>query len=137
MLHMSIPTGHVLPAGASLVVAAVRSWHEARRRELPVQQHIYQTLAPHDCGMLAPVLDSLIRFFETTRHRPLSVGSADALTPDEQTLVEILQGTDDNAPPLASDGSLFRDAVWSARIMIRKVLADALHLRAREAVAFA
>lgn len=91
----------------------------------------------HDCGMLAPVFDSLIRFFETTRRRPLSVGSADALTQDEQTLVEILEGPDERSPSLSPESSLFRGAVWAARIMIRKVLADALHHRAREVVVFA
>lgn len=134
---MSIPSGHALPAGASLVVAAIRSWHDARRRELPVQQHLYRTLAPHDCGMLAPVLDSLIRFFETTIRRPLAVGSAEALTRDEQTLVDILRCADDRKPSAPPDGSPFRWAVWSARIMIGKVLADAFRIRGAEEAAFA
>ena len=136
MLHISMPPTHAVPAGASLVVAAIRSWHEARRRALPVQQHLYRTLAPHDCGMLAPVLDSLIRFFETTIRRPLAVGSADALTSDEQALVDILQCADDRKPPAPTEGLPFLWAVWSARIMIRKVLADAFRIRGGAEVVF-
>ncbi len=85
--------------------------------------------------MLAPVLDSLIRFFESAIRRPLTVGFADALTSDEQMLVEILQDDADRKPQAPADASPFRWAVWSSRIMIRKVIADALHIRARGQVA--
>lgn len=137
MLHKSILSAPALPARTSLVVAAIRSWHEARRRQLPVQQQLYRTLEPHDCGMLAPVLDSLIRFFETTIRRPLAVGSAEALTPDERQLVDILEAADEKRPPASAEAPSFKWAVWSARIMISKVFADALRIRAQDCIAFA
>ncbi len=134
MLHMSMQPIHAMPTGAHLIVAAVRSWHDARRRNIPVQPHLYSALAPHDCGMLAPVLDSLIRFFESSVRRPLHVGSAEILTADEQMLVNILHGAEERAQRPASPEAhalAFKWAVWSARIMVVKVFGDALQLRAR------
>lgn len=135
MLHMSMLP---VPARTELLIVALRSWHDARRRALPVQQHLYRALDPLECGMLAPVFASLMRFLENAIRRPVNIGSSAGLSPDEEALIALMEDTDHAGPRRLSDipaCASLKCAVWSARIMLRKVLSDALRIRGLQAAA--
>lgn len=94
---------------AILIPAAARAWRRARDERSPVQQALYAALHPLRCGMLAPVLDSLLTLYETDAGRRLRVG-------DEHDLLRLLAREDDPAPGAALD-----TALRSTRIMMRVV----------------
>ncbi|QWT16582.1 hypothetical protein [Sphingobium xenophagum] len=140
MLHMSIHPVPAVPARTELLIVALRSWHDARRLALPVQQHLYRALDPLECGMLAPVFASLMRFLENAIRRPVHIGSSAGLSADEEVLIALM---DDDEPPahsrpahLPSCPSL-KWAVWSTRIMLRKVLTDAVRIHGPHPRAYA
>lgn len=75
-----------------LVTAAVRCWRAARDEGEPVQQTLHAMLARHDCGMLAPVFDSLMVLCEAALGRPIAVGER-ASSEDERLLIGLLAGS--------------------------------------------
>lgn len=84
-------TEAVCDSGA-LVTAATRCWRKARDGGEPVQQSLYAMLALHDCGMLAPVFDSLMTLCEAALGRRIAVGSI-FLSQDELLLLGLLDGS--------------------------------------------
>jgi hypothetical protein len=76
----------------ALVTAAARCWRVARDGGEPIQQSLHAMLAPHDCGMLAPVFDSLMTLCEAALGRPITVGGV-ALSEDERLLLGLLDGS--------------------------------------------
>lgn len=96
------PARFALPVNAMLLVAA-RSWRAARDARAPVQPSLARALGRYDCPMLAPVLDSLMRFYEDALGRPVMVGAGPlhgegvtgdgALTLDERLLLGLLDGS--------------------------------------------
>lgn len=88
----SIARQDVIYDSASLVTAAARCWREARDDGEPTQRTLYEMLAPDDCGMLAPVFDSLMTLCETALGRKIVVGGA-KVSDDELLLLGLLDGS--------------------------------------------
>lgn len=85
-------------------------------------------LAHHDCGMLAPVFDSLMTFYEAALGRPVLVGRAPGLSVDEHLLVGLLDGSRPrNGCINCAEGqaAALDCAICSARIMLALTLARA------------
>lgn len=72
--------------------------------------------------MLAPVLDSLIGFYELALGRPLAVGRAEALSDDERLLLGLVNGGGRIFCCAQGSEALFACALCSARIMLKLVL---------------
>lgn len=103
-----------------LVTAAARCWRKARDLGAPVQQRLYAMLAPSNCDMLAPVLDSLMTLYEAALGRKIAVGGA---TPseDELRLLGMLDGTTPRRTCIdCAEGpaSALDCAICSTRIML-------------------
>lgn len=111
---------------ADLLVGAARCWRKARDQGRPVQPCLFGLLSPQDCGMLAPVLDSVMTLWEASLGRHLTVGQRDRLSEDERLLLELFDGTRTPAPRPDSDAAMARSfdcALCSARIMMKRVMA--------------
>lgn len=76
-----------------IILAAARCWREARDLGLPVQPRLARALAAGNRVILAPVLDSLLFFYEAALGRPFRSGST-APSEDELVLVSLLEGSD-------------------------------------------
>ncbi len=89
--HFSSPAPQAVPA--AILIDATRCWRDARDNSQSVQPCLSRALAVHDCAMLAPVLDSLISFYEAALGRPIAVGDAMAMSDDEHLLLGLLDGS--------------------------------------------
>ncbi|MCE7797439.1 hypothetical protein LWE61_12825 [Sphingobium sufflavum] len=107
---------------------AARCWREARDAGAAVQPCLFGLLSPHDCGMLAPVLDSVMTLWEAALGRGLATGEPDRLSEDERLLLGLFDGTRQWRPCVgeAADGSGMASsldcALCSARIMMGRVM---------------
>lgn len=75
--------------------------------------------------MLAPVFDGVLRLFECVMRGPVSAASPDHLSAEERILIMLLDAADH--PPKAPTTDLFSIfdwSLWSARLMIDKVLSE-------------
>jgi hypothetical protein len=90
--HFSPPTQDDV-ASSTLLIGAARCWREARDRGELAQPRLSDMLEAHDCGVLAPVLDSLCLFYEDSLGRPMAVGEALTLSGDELRLLGLVDGT--------------------------------------------
>jgi hypothetical protein len=83
-------------------------------------------LAPRDCAMLAPALDSLCLFYETALGRPMTVGQALTLSDDEQLLLGLMDGSRPRQCPDCPKGvALALDcALWSTHIMLALTIGE-------------
>ena len=109
---------------AAVLIDATRCWRRARDAGDPIQPCLARTLAVHDCAVLAPVVDSLIRYYEAALGRPIAIGSAKALSRDEHLLLGLLDGSTPRAclacPERAAIG--LDCALCSTRIMLALAL---------------
>lgn len=108
-----------------LVPAAARCWRAARDEGEPVQQTLHAMLARHDCGMLAPVFDSLMTLCEAALGRPIAVGARKALSDDERLLVGLLDGSNPRRACIdcaEGPGHALDCALCSTRIMMAMTL---------------
>lgn len=118
------------PRARSLIIAAARRWRAARDRGEAVQPALFATLDPAGCGVLAPVLDSLIGLFEASSGRAFRVArsSGRRLSRDERKLLAMLEEADEagrSLPFMRADrrlGSAMQIAIRSTQIMIRHAL---------------
>ena len=119
MIHVTVTSPATLAALDELVTAAARCWRTARDERAPVQQQLYALLDPLDCGMLAPVFDSLLTLCEAALGRKIAVGGA-APSGDEHLLLGLLDGSQLRHARIAcSEGmaAAFDCAIRSTRIM--------------------
>lgn len=122
-----------LPSGVrDLVTTATRCWRAARDDGGPVQQRLHALLAPRDCGMLAPVFDSLASLCEAALGRPITVGRSAELSNDERLLIGLLDGSKPRHACIdCAEGaaSALDCAICSTRIMIALTIRpdDRLH----------
>ena len=77
---------------ADLLKAGARCWRSARDTGAPVQQQLHAVLVRRGCGILAPVLDSLLLLCEAALGRSIVVGTA-MLSTDERLLIGLVDGT--------------------------------------------
>lgn len=117
--HFS-PASREATAPAAILINAARCWREARDGGHSIQPCLSRTLAAHDCTMLAPVLDSLIRFYEAALDRSITVGAAMALSEDEHLLLGLLDGSRPRACIACPEGAAtaLDCALCSTRIMM-------------------
>lgn len=92
--HFSPPTFHPSTEAPVplILVDAMRCWRQARDNEDIVQPCLSRTLAPHDCELMVPALESLCLFYEAALGRPISVGGAQELSDDETRLICLVAG---------------------------------------------
>lgn len=118
MAHLSSPS--VPSSDAGILIEAARCWRKARDAGQPVQPSLARHLAERGHAMLAPVLDSLIRFYESALRRPMIAGEAMILSADETHLLGMLRDprtcTVPDCPDAAARG--LRCALCSTRIML-------------------
>lgn len=107
----------------SIILVSARLWREARDTGLAIQPHLFATLAPEGGGVLAPVIDSLMHFYEIVLRRPMRVGRAGSMSPDEDLLLDLLTGTKQRRDAFGNTGGMghaFDAALISTQIMVRK-----------------
>lgn len=105
----------------ALLIDAARRWRCARDAGQAVQPALFDTLAPRDCGVLAPVFDSLLRLSEGALGRRFSTGADGWISEDELLLLSLVQGARPPSPPFGRPSrlaGLLDCAVRSARIML-------------------
>jgi hypothetical protein len=110
----------------SIILASIRRWREARDTGLSVQPHLFVSLAQEGCGMLAPVIDSLMHFYEMALRRPVRVGRDGTMSHDEDLLLDLLTGVKHSRDCFRSIGTMghaFDTALLSTRIMVGKAFA--------------
>jgi hypothetical protein len=106
---------------SAILIDATRCWRAARDMGDRVQPCLSRMLARCDCPMLAPVLDSLLSFYELAVGRPLQTGHADLVTHDEYRLVGLVDGSLPRRSCLSCPENAARGldcAICSARIMM-------------------
>ena len=117
-----VANGASPPSPASkLVTSAVRCWRSARDCGAPVQQALHAMLVRQDCGMLAPVFDSLMTFYEAALGRSIVVGRALNLSVDEHLLLGLLDGSRPRRVCIncaEGQAAALDCAICSARIML-------------------
>ncbi|MCG2841610.1 hypothetical protein L6Q21_11525 [Sandaracinobacter sp. RS1-74] len=77
----------------ALLTAAARCWSAARGIGAAPQPRLHHLLAPSDCGVLAPVLDSLMRLLEAALGRPFAAGGRSGMSGDERLLIALMNGS--------------------------------------------
>lgn len=120
MTRHFIPPDDRATTAAGILVEAARCWRGARDAGRSVQPSLALALDPYGCAMLAPVLDSLILFYEAALGRPIAVGSAAALSGDECLLLGLVDGScpRDCLKCGRAAADTFGCALCSARIML-------------------
>jgi len=122
----SPPRSHI-GISPNMLVEVARCWRDALTSGQSVQPCLSRILHPHNAQILAPVLDSLLRFYELALGRALSTGSKSVHTRDETQLVGILNGTLQSRACMSCSTHLMEGldrAVTSARIMMRLASAE-------------
>jgi hypothetical protein len=104
-----------------LITNTLRDWQRALKAGVPVMPHLFGVLQGPGCALLAPVLDSLFRFYQAALKRPLVVGEAERFSEDETLLLALvshpeLSGQKVDCPAGIALG--FNCALCSARIML-------------------
>ncbi len=118
------------PVAQSIILDATRCWRSARDSHRPVQPALYETLTVYRCGVLTPVLDSLLELYEKYIGRCFRAGTSGqgGISGDEHDLLDLLAAPDSSETTLpgasANPGlaGALRIALRSARIMLRLAL---------------
>lgn len=112
-------------ASAAMVTRSLRCWRQACDAELPVQPHLCRMLDAQNCAVLAPVFDSLFRFYEAALHRQLAIGDGDGVSEDESLLLSLIDRPDLCGSRLDCGQGIalgFNCALCSTRIMLALAL---------------
>lgn len=115
-------------SASAVVLAAARCWRAAKDSGRQVQPSLFVALSRFDCGILAPVFDSLMHLCQATLGRTLRVGHAVKVSDDEHLLLDLLEGQEGSRAPFSTDGELGRaleGALHSTRIMLGMALTPA------------
>lgn len=114
----------------SMILDAARAWRDARDSRQPTQPALHRVLVTHRCGILAPVIDSVLTLYEACSGRRFHVGDPVhvGLSADEHRLLNLLCGSgrcdtavlDASASPGLAPA--LRIALRSTRIMLRLAL---------------
>ena len=107
----------------SIILIAARRWREARDTGLAIQPHLFAVLVEEGAGVLAPVIDSLMHFYEIMLCRPVRVGRVGAASQDENLLLDLLTGAKQSRDVFTDAGGIsdaFDIALVSTGVMVRK-----------------
>lgn len=109
---------------AAMLIDAIRSWRGARDGHRSIQPCLARTLDAHGCALLAPLMDSLIRFYEAALGRPIMIGGAAMVSEDEHLLVGLVNGSASRACLGCPEGAAnaLHCALCSTRIMLALAL---------------
>ncbi|MET0239981.1 MAG: hypothetical protein ABW184_08795 [Sphingobium sp.] len=110
---------------ASILIGASRRWRVARDNGDAVQPSLFAELSLRRCGMLAPVLDSLMALYEAALGRAVAVSRAALPSDDERLLLDLMSGARTRANCIACAdglGSALDTAIGSTRIMMAMML---------------
>jgi hypothetical protein len=115
-------------APAAILVDAARCWRWARDSGEAIMPCLCETLTAHDCPILAPVFDSLIRFYESALGRPMIAGGNGALSDDERLLVGLIDGSSPRTCIGCPEGTaeMLDCALCSTRIMLTLTVQPAI-----------
>ncbi len=105
----------------NLILEAGQCWRSAKDDGKPVTPCLYAVLSPYRCGMLAPVFDSLMVFYECALERPYIVGRGRSPSADECLLLDMLKDSDlvlDRFTCASEIVLLLQYALRSTRIMM-------------------
>jgi hypothetical protein len=118
--HFAPPDGSAaLPA--SMLIEAIRCWHEARMKGESIQPCLSRMLEKHEAVMLTPVLDSLIHLYEIGLGRPIQVGDGLHISNDEHLLFDLIAGHFSREVCLACDKDIVTAldcAISSIRVLM-------------------
>lgn len=109
---------------AGFVMRALRGWRRARDRRVAVQPYLFRMLKGPSAS-LAPVFDSLFRFYEAALNRPLAVGNGQGFSEDEDLLLSLIGRPDLCETRLTCTKGIalgFNSALCSTRIMMARAL---------------
>lgn len=118
--HVPPPSCDVTAPG-TLLLDAARCWRAARDARRPVQPSLFNTLSERDCGLLAPVFDSLLLLYEAALGHRFVAGAGAWVSEDELLLLGLLDGTRPRLACIdcgASAGAALDCAICSTRIMM-------------------
>ncbi|WP_033923514.1 hypothetical protein [Sphingomonas sp. 37zxx] len=90
-MHRVIDHTAVLPGTAQLLTVSARCWRGARDCGVPVQPRLHAMLGEHGCGMLAPVIDSLMTLYQVALGRAMVVGAGTDVSRDERELIGLIE----------------------------------------------
>lgn len=120
--HSSMREPHS-PSALFILLDAARHWRQARRLHKPVQPALYARLRRYRCEQLAPVLDSLMTLSELVLGHPFRAGHALRLSPDEEFLIDMVEGRPPPDITCACSEALARafcSALLSTRIIMER-----------------
>ncbi|MFA7441621.1 MAG: hypothetical protein WCZ66_11750 [Sphingomonadaceae bacterium] len=112
-------------AASAVVLAAARCWRAAKDNGRQVQPSLFAALSRFDCGILAPVFDSLMHLCQAALGRTLRVGHAVKVSEDEHLLLDLLEGAKGSRAKFVHDaklGGTLDSALHSTRIMLGMTL---------------
>lgn len=115
-----------------IIITSARCRQEATASGMSTKPAIYASLNKMGYGILAPVVDSLLSFFEIYAGRSFRAGMADdkCVTKDEQHLLDMLGSSDCSntsywkAPSPYNPSPALVMAIKSTRVMLSLVLAQ-------------
>jgi len=105
----------------------MRRWRKARDAGRPVQPSLARGMVRMRSAILAPTLDSLLKFYELALGRRIAIGKTRDLSDDETLLLQLVADTRRPSPSLGGGeaaGSRLDQALRSARIMLGLAMAD-------------
>ncbi|MBV1690066.1 hypothetical protein KRR38_20865 [Novosphingobium sp. G106] len=114
-------------ASRVLITNALRDWHDARQTGAPVMPYLFASLHGPACALLAPVLDSLFRFYQAALNRTPVTGQTECLSDDEALLLALISRAEFKHETFDCPIGIARGfdcALCSARIMLAFALED-------------
>lgn len=114
-------------ASGRLITRSLRCWRLARDKGQAIQPQLSKLLEAQESAILAPVLDSLFRFYEAALGRPLSVGDRDGASADERLLLQAIDRPEicDRLRCGRGVAQGLKCALCSTRIMLSRTLPPA------------
>lgn len=116
-------------ASIPIITSTLRDWQGAFKAGVPSMPHLFAQLRSPGSALLAPVLDSLFRFYQAALKRPLLVGHDARLSDDEALLLALVSEPDLCSEKLDCPAGIalgFNCALCSARIMLALALEPSL-----------
>jgi hypothetical protein len=104
-----------------IITSTLRHWQRAFKAGVPSMPHLFASLQSQGSALLAPVLDSLFRFYQAALKRPLVVGHGAYLSDDEALLLALVSHPDLCNEKLDCPAGIalgFNCALCSTRIML-------------------
>ncbi len=122
-----LPATIIAPA-RKILIEATRCWRQARDAGQPVQPSLTRKLSRLKSAILAPVLDSLLKFYESALGRQIQISETGQLSDDEAMLLMLIIGTKSRRLCIACSeaaGAGLDRAIRSAQVMLGLAIDEA------------